>query len=150
MKLQANTVTEYLNQIPNDRKEEFQKLYRTLKDTLPKELEEAYLYDMITFAVPFSIYPNGYHAKKDTPLPFIALALQSKTINLYHMGLYSDPVVLEWYQSRYQELIGKKPNMGKSCLRFSKIDESIITIVFELLQKQSFKEYVAYYDQKRP
>ena len=67
--------------------------------------------------VPHSKYPAGYHVNpKDT----INLAAQKNNVSLYYNGMYGDQELLQWYTEKYKEIVGKKPNMGKTCIRFKK------------------------------
>ena len=66
----------YLAAIPEARKPSFLRLLNIVKENLPEGFEISYYYGMIGFTVPLSRYPEGYHVKANTPLPFINLANQ--------------------------------------------------------------------------
>src|SRR5690606_8451720 len=121
MKTEGTTVTEILNNIPEDRKSAFEKLYNTIKDNIPNGFEAAVSYGMISFVVPLSLYPAGYHCKAIEPLPFVSIASQKNSINLYHMGIYANPELLNWFVAEYPKHCKRKLDMGKSCIRFKYI-----------------------------
>ena len=84
MKTKASTPEEYIAQIPDERKEAMQKLRNVILKNLPEGFEEGINYDMIGYYVPHSIYQNGYHCDPKSPLPFINIASQKNSINIYH------------------------------------------------------------------
>ena len=97
MKVNAETPEQYVDQLPNDRKNAVEKLRKTILDNLPEGFVEVMSYGMIGFVVPHSIYPKGYHCDPKLPLPFINIASQKNAVTLYHMGLYSDQELLNWF-----------------------------------------------------
>ena len=101
MKTKGNTVEEILKNIPEDRSETFQKLHETIVKNLPKGFEAGISYGGLGYVVPHSVYPDGYHCKPAEPLPFAGLASQKNSINFYHMGIYADPELLNWFVSEY-------------------------------------------------
>src|SRR5690554_6534840 len=123
MKYEANTLEEYLDLIPKDRKDAIIKLKNTISDNLPVGFSEKYSDSFIQFVVPLEIYPDGYHCTKDEPLPFIAIASQKHFIALYHMGVYAFDDILNWFVQEYPKHSKTKLDMGKSCIRFKKVDQ---------------------------
>lgn len=123
MEYKVATIADYLTAIPEERKDGIQELYHTLKSNLPKGFTEQISYGHISFVVPFSIFPEGYHCDKSQPLPFLSIASQKNHIAIYHMGIYMDNEVLEWFQNEFPKYSKKKLNMGKSCIRFSKTQD---------------------------
>jgi len=97
----AKNPKEYLDSLPDDRKEAIGKLRNSILEKLPKGFEESMNYGMLCYNVPFSIYPNGYHCNPEMPLPFLSLASQKNFIALYHMGIYADPELLNWFVAEY-------------------------------------------------
>ena len=120
MTSKATTVSEYLNEITEDRKEAILLLRSTILENLPPGFEEQMSYGMIGYVVPFSIYPAGYHCDSKLPLPFMTFANQKNSINLYHMGVYALPELQKWFVEEYSKFSTKKLDMGKSCFRFKK------------------------------
>ena len=145
----VDNVTEYIEALPDDRKEIIQKLRAIIQENLPSGFEEALQYDMISYVVPFSLYPPGYHAKKGEPLPFISLASQKNHIALYHMGLYGDPDVEKWFVDEYAKRIPRKLDMGKSCIRFKNMAQIPYELIGELCGKISVQDYIEIYEKAR-
>ena len=145
----VDNVTEYIEALPDDRREIIQKLRAIIHENLPSGFEEALQYDMISYVVPFSLYPSGYHAKKGEPLPFISLASQKNHIALYHMGLYGDPDVEKWFVDEYAKRIPRKLDMGKSCIRFKNMAQIPYELIGELCGKISVQDYIEIYEKAR-
>lgn len=101
---------------------------------------------MINYVVPLSIYPQGYHAKKGEPLPFISLASQKNHIALYHMGLYDNQEVEKWFVAEYARRVSTKLDMGKSCIRFKNPDTIPYELIAELCQKITVDDYIRFYE----
>jgi len=137
---------EYIAQLPLERQEVMQKLRTTILDNLPEGFTEEMSYGMIGFVVPHSLYPNGYHCDPKLPLPFISLASQKNFIALYHMGLYVDENLLKWFQETYPQHSKAKLDMGKSCIRFKKINDIPFALIAELVQKMSVQDWVKIYE----
>ena len=118
MKADGNTVKDILNNVPPDRLVAFNKLHETIVKSLPKGFEAGISYGGLGYVVPHKLYPAGYHCKPTEPLPFASIASQKNTINFYHMGIYADPKLLDWFVSEYPKHSKAKLDMGKSCIRF--------------------------------
>lgn len=103
---------------------------------------------MIAFVVPHSLYPKGYHCDSKQPLPFISIASQKNFVSLYHMGLYAEESLLEWFQERYKLLINKKIDMGKSCIRFKKYEDIPFELIKELSSKFTPQDWIQKYESK--
>lgn len=146
MQYQAKTVNEYIEQIPEERKDPVEKLRQTVSKNLPQGFEEGILYKMIGFYVPHSIYPDGYHCDPQTPLPFINIASQKNFIALYHSGIYAKKDLLDWFVDEYPKHCKYKLDMGKSCVRFKKVDDIPYDLIAELCQKMTAKEWIAIYE----
>lgn len=146
MRSSATTPMEYLEQLPPDRIEPIIKLRKTILDNLPDGFEETMGYGMISYVVPHSIYPSGYHCDPKQPLPFMSLASQKNHMAFYHMGLYIHPELMDWFTSSYQDIIQKKPDMGKSCLRLKKEKDIPFDLIGELVTKISPDKWIAMYE----
>lgn len=142
------TIEQIIAELPDDRKQPVKKIRELLHENLPEGFEETISYRMIAFVVPHSVYPQGYYVNPNEPLPFISIASQKNHIALYHMGLYTDDDLLEWYQKKYAAIVGKKPDMGKSCLRFKKTNDIPYDLLKELFQKITPQDWVKTYEQK--
>lgn len=144
MKIDANSPEEYLDKIPDDRKEPMRKLRDTIKSNLPDGFEETMSYNMIGYVVPHSIYPLGYHVNPELPLPFINIASQKNFIALYHMGIYADDKILKWFTEEFPKHSKYKLDMGKSCIRFKKPDAIPFNLIGELCKKISVEDWIAH------
>jgi len=148
MKASGNTVDEILNNLPEDRAEAFNNLHSVIVENLPKGFEAAISYGGLGYVVPHTVYPAGYHCKPIEPLPFAGLASQKNSINFYHMGIYSDPELLEWFVAEYPKHSKQKLDIGKSCIRFKKFDQIPNELIGELMQKMTVKQWVDLYESK--
>ncbi|SDS52836.1 protein of unknown function (DU1801) [Polaribacter sp. KT25b] len=146
MTYEANTPEEYIAQLPDDRKIVIEKLRKIIKKNLPKGFEEGVNYKMLGYYVPHSKYPEGYHCNPKLPLPFINIASQKNSVNLYHMGIYADKELLDWFVSEYPKHCKRKLDMGKSCIRFKKMDEIPFDLIGELASKISVNKWVTIYE----
>jgi hypothetical protein len=148
MQATGKTVNEILTNLPADRAEPFNKLHEIILKNLPKGFEAAISYGGLGYVVPHNIYPAGYHCKPSEPLPFAGIASQKASINFYHMGIYAEPDLLEWFVSEYPKYSKQKLDMGKSCIRFKKLEEIPYTLIGELMKKMSVKEWIDIYESK--
>jgi hypothetical protein len=146
MKADGNTVKDILNNVPPDRLVAFNKLHETIVNSLPKGFEAGISYGGLGYVVPHKLYPAGYHCKPIEPLPFAGLASQKNTINFYHMGIYADPKLLDWFVSEYPKHSKAKLDMGKSCIRFKKFDEIPFALIAQLMKKISVKDWINQYE----
>lgn len=146
MKANGKTVKEILINLPEDRAEPFNKLRDVIVKNLPKGFEEGISYGGLGFVIPHKLYPAGYHCKPSEPLPFAGIASQKGSINFYHMGVYSDPKLLKWFVSEYPKHTKQKLDMGKSCIRFNKLDDIPYKLIGELMKKMSAKEWIEKYE----
>jgi uncharacterized protein YdhG (YjbR/CyaY superfamily) len=145
MASKPNSTTEYIDQIPVERKEAFRKLRTTVLENLKGEFQEGLSYGMIGFTVPHSAFPDGYHCNPKLPLPFVSIANQKNFIALYHMGLYADRNLQEWFTSEYTKHTHHKIDMGKSCIRFKKMDDIPYTLIAELLTRMDISSWIELY-----
>ncbi len=146
MKANGKTVMEILTNLPADRAEPFKTLHDVIVKNLPKGFEAAISYGGLGYVVPHSIYPSGYHCKPSEPLPFAGLASQKNSINFYHMGIYADPQLLEWFVAEFPKHTKQKLDMGKSCIRFKKMDDIPYQLLGELMKKMSVKDWINIYE----
>lgn len=140
------TVTDYLNNISEDKKSDFLKLRNCIIKNIPKGFEETMSYGMIGFVVPHKLYPAGYHCDPKLPLPFISIAAQKNFIALYHMGIYCEKNLLDWFVNEYPKHTNQKLDMGKSCIRFKKPDQIPYKLIEELVTKIDVKQWTELYE----
>jgi len=146
MKYIANSVEDYISQLPEDRQGPIKKLRQIINKNLSKGFEEGMNYNMIGFYVPHSVYPDGYHCDTKLPLPFMNLASQKNFIAVYHMGMYANKEILNWFTNEYPKHCKYKLDMGKSCIRFKKMEDIPYELIGELAAKMSSKEWIKLYD----
>ena len=141
-------VQQYIDELEGPRKPEFLELRKVIVDNLPKGFEECIGYGMIGYVVPHSIYPAGYHCTPQLPLPFLNLVMRKDIITFYHMVLYSDEKLLDWFKDEYSQLTSLKLDMGKSCVRFKKSSDIPFALIGALMQKVSVEDWVLIYEEK--
>ena len=148
MQSKASSVDEYIQELPEDRKEVIQKLREIILKNLPEGFSEQIGYGMIGYVVPHSIYPSGYHCTPKLPLPFANIASQKNFIAFYHMGLYANPKIYEWFVSEFTKHSSAKLVMGKSCVRFKKMTDIPFDLIGELMSKISVNDWIETYEEK--
>ncbi len=146
MQSSLKNVKDYIQSIPEERALAFQQLRKAILSNMPDGLEECLSYGMIGYVVPHRIYPKGYHCDTKLPLPFVSLANQKNFIAFYHMGMYADKKILDWFVSEYPKHSKKKLDMGKSCIRFKYMDDIPFDLMGELMQKMSVKDWIKCYE----
>ncbi|MFJ7669145.1 DUF1801 domain-containing protein [Lysinibacillus sp. NPDC097195] len=136
----------YIEQVDEKWRDSFAQLADVIATNIPAGFEQTMNYDMISYVVPLSTYPNGYHVTPNTPLPFISLAAQKRHIAVYHMGIYADTALLSWFQEEYAKRVPTKLNMGKSCIRFSSTKNIPYDLIGELVSKMTPGEWITRYE----
>ncbi|WP_339717123.1 DUF1801 domain-containing protein [Cyclobacterium amurskyense] len=146
MNSKTQSVEAYLDEIPDKRKEAFIKLREVINSNLPEGFEETMSYGMIGYIVPHKLYPAGYHCNPKLPLPFVNLANQKNYIALYHLGIYANEELLNWFTTEYSKFSTTKLDMGKSCIRFKKMDKIPYELIGKLMAKVSTQEWISTYE----
>lgn len=146
MQSKAITINEYINSLPDERKKVISELRKVIKKNLPSGFSEVMSYGMIGYVVPHSMYPAGYHCNPSLPLGFMNIASQKNFIALYHMGIYADKKLLEWFVSEYPKYSKLKLDMGKSCIRFKKMDQIPYQLIGELCAKITPHQWIDLYE----
>ncbi len=146
MRSEAETVAEYLESLSAERKEVVSKLRQVVRKNLPKGFEEVIGYGMIGYVVPFKLYPQGYHCNPKDPLPFMNIASQKNFVAVYHMGIYADEKLSKWFQGEYSKLDVGKLDMGKSCIRFKKMEQIPYQLIGELSSKITPSDWIVKYE----
>lgn len=141
----ASSLEEYLSELPEDRRELVGAIRETILANLPEGYEESMSWGMLSYEVPLSRYPDTYNGK---PLAYAALASQKNYVSLYLMGVYGDGATEDWFHRRYRET-GKRLDMGKSCVRFKKLDEVPLDVVGEVIARLSGDDFIARYEESR-
>ncbi|WP_242134268.1 DUF1801 domain-containing protein [Aestuariivivens marinum] len=146
MQYKATSPDDYINLVPKDHRDALIKLRKTIAANLPEGFEEGINYNMIGYYIPHSVYPNGYHCDPKLPLPFMNIASQKNSINVYHMGIYANESLKKWFVDTYKKQSTKKLDMGKSCIRFKKGEDIPFGLIGELAGKISANEWITYYE----
>jgi hypothetical protein len=143
------TPEDYINIQSLDRQIALKELRQTILNNLPSGFKEVIQYGMIGYVVPHEIYPDGYHVNPKEPLPFLGLANQKGFIAIYHMGIYADKLLMEWFVKAYEELNIGKLDMGKSCIRLRKFNKIPTELIGELCKKMSVEDYISIYEKNK-
>lgn len=146
MQSTAVTTSEYLESLPDDRKQAMVKLRDAILKNLPEGFEEGMSYGMMGWAVPHSTYPQGYHCDPKQALPFLGMASQKNFIAVYHMGVYADKELYDWFVSEYPKYVKTKLDMGKSCIRFKKMETIPYELIGELASKMTVQQWIDLYE----
>lgn len=146
MQIPADSVADYISKIPEERQEVFKKLFDTVNDNLPKGFQEGFSYGMIGWNVPLETYPAGYHCTPGSALPFMGLASQKNFIAFYHMGMYANPELLDWFVEEYPKHSKRKLDMGKSCVRFKKPEDIPFELIAEVSKKMTVQDWISIYE----
>lgn len=146
MQSTAQTPQAYVDSLSEERKVFIEKMRQAIKKTLPKGFEEVMCYGMLGYVVPHSLYPKGYHCDPKLPLGFISLASQKNFVALYHMGIYANPKLLDWFVSEFPKHSKSKLDMGKSCIRFKKMNDIPYELISELASKMTTQDWIDCYE----
>lgn len=142
MTSKAKTVKEYLAGLPEDRRAAIEAVRKVILKNLDKNYEEGMQYGMIGYYVPHRIYPAGYHCDPKQPLPFAGLASQKNHMAVYLMCTYGDKKQRDLFLADWAKS-GKKLDMGKSCVRFKKLDDLVLDAIGNAIARVPAKKYVA-------
>ena len=145
MSSKAELPQDYIDALPEDRKAAIVKIQEALLTNLPEGFTEEMSYGMLGYVVPHSLYPKGYHCTPKLPLPFMGLASQKNFIALYYMG-FADKNLLEWFTAEYPKHCKGKLDIGKSCIRFKKIDDIPYALIGELATKMTVNQWITIYE----
>ncbi len=146
MQSNAQTPDQYIEELPEDRKIAISSLRKVILENLPEGFQETMSYGMIGYVVPHSLYPSGYHCTPNLPLPFLNIASQKNFIAVYHMLVYSDPNINQWFVNEFPKHSKAKLDMGKSCIRFKKLDQIPFDLIGELASKVTVNEWINIYE----
>ena len=148
MQSNATTVEQYLSGLPEDRRHAIEAVREVILKNLDQDYEEGMQYGMIGYYVPHRVYPAGYHCDPKQPLPFAALASQKNYMSLYLMCVYGESPLAKWFREEWAKT-GKKLDMGKSCVRFKKLDDLALEVIAETIKRVPAKTYVEYCEAAR-
>jgi uncharacterized protein YdhG (YjbR/CyaY superfamily) len=136
----------YISNHPPERKTAFMEIISQFSTHLPAGFAPEIAYKMPSFVVPHSLYPAGYHCDPKQALPFVSFANQKNFIAVYHMGIYAKPELLEWFKNEYPNHSKGKLDMGKSCIRFKKMDDIPYELLAALAAKMTVEDWIQLYE----
>ena len=142
-------VLAYLDALEPERRAVMERLMNVIRSNLPDGFEEVMQYGMPSWVVPHALFPDGYHVDPSLPLPFLSLGSQKRHIGLYHMGIYADEALLEWFTHEYPKHCSTKLDMGKSCIRFKNMAKIPDELVAELCTKMTPEDWIQRYRDTR-
>lgn len=145
MQSKAKTVSQYLAELPEDRRQALEAVRAVILKNLDPDMEEGMQYGMIGYYIPHRVFPAGYHCDPKQPLPFGGLASQKNHMSLYFMCLYAEGKLLTWFEKEWAKT-GRKLDMGKCCVRFKKLEDVALDVVGELVRRVSAKDYISHYE----
>jgi hypothetical protein len=141
----AATIEDYLEQLPEERRKVVSDVRKIVLENLPDGYQETLSWGMISYEIPLEEYPDTYNGK---PLGYAALAAQKNHYALYLMNTYQDAELYQWLSDSFQEA-GKKLDMGKSCLRFKRLDDLPLDIIGEVIAKTPPRRLIELYEESR-
>lgn len=145
MQSQAKTVDGYLAELSEDRRAAISAVRDVILRNLDPEYEEGMQYGMIGYYVPHRLFPAGYHCDPTKPLGFASLASQKNHMALYMMCVYGDSEYARWFQEAWKKT-GKKCDMGKSCIRFKKVEDLPLDVIGEAFRRVPARQYIEFYE----
>lgn len=141
----AKTVEEYLERLTADRRIALEQVRQVIKKNLPAGYEEGMDYGMVVYYIPLQRYPKTYNGH---PLGYVALASQKNYMSIYLMNIYGDSKNEKWFKEEFEKA-GKKLDMGKSCVRFKKVEDLSIETIGKAVSLTTLEQYIAHYEQSR-
>ena len=141
MQSKANSVEQYLNELPEDRKESLSIVREAIVKNLPTGYVEVMNWGMITYEVPLETFPDTYNGK---PLMYVALASQKNHMSVYLMGCYMSPKIRKKFENAYKQS-GKKFDAGKSCIRFKKEEDLPLELIGKTIGSMSVEQFIENY-----
>ena len=138
MQSDAKTVDQYISELPPERKQAIQKVRQTILENLPEGFEEAMNWGMISYEIPLATYPDTYNKK---PLMYAALASQKNHMAVYLSGIYISEKARQDFDTAYKAT-GKRFDVGKSCVRFRKLDDLPLELIGEAIASVSVEDFV--------
>jgi hypothetical protein len=139
------TVAQYLKALPKDRRDAIQAVRKVILDNLDDGYAEGMQYGMIGYFVPHSVYPHGYHCDASQPLPYVSIASQKNHMAIYLFCIYTSEGEQRWFREAWAET-GKKLDMGKSCVRFKKLDDVALDVIGKAIKRTPAKKFIAHYE----
>jgi hypothetical protein len=147
MQSKATSVADYLAELPPDRLSAIEAVRAVVNANIDPGFQETMQYGMIGWSVPHSTYPAGYHCDPRQPLPFAGLASQKNHMALYMMCIYSGEKNEKWFREAWAKT-GKKLDMGKSCIRFKKVEALALDVIAAAIARTSMRDFIELYERE--
>ena len=147
MPSEVQDVEEYLASLPEDRREAITAIREVILKNLPKGYEEGIQWGMPSYFVPLSEYPSGYNCQPDQPLPFVGFASQKNHMAFYGFCIYMDDALKDRFIEDWKKT-GKKLDMGKSCVRFKKLEDVPLKVIGDAVKRVPMKKYIKQYEEQ--
>tara|TARA_Y100000815_G_scaffold225204_1_gene212690 strand:- start:697 stop:1182 length:486 start_codon:yes stop_codon:yes gene_type:complete len=141
----AKSVEEYMAALPEDRLEAITAIREVILKNLHKGYEEGMQWGMPSYFVPLSAYPAGYNCQPDQPLPFVGFASQKNHMAFYGFCIYMDEELKNRFVADWKKT-GKKLDMGKSCVRFKKLEDVPLKVIGDAVKRVPMKKYIKQYE----
>lgn len=142
MKSDAATVDDYLRELPADRRAAIEAVRKVIRKNLDKDYEEGMQYGTLSYYVPHSVYPAGYHCDPRQPLMFAAIASQKNYLSFYFMPIYGDANLRTWFEQAWADA-GKKLDAGKACIRFKRVEDLALDVIGQAVRRVPARAYIA-------
>ena len=133
--------------LPEDRREAITTIRKVILKNLPKGYEEGIQWGMPSYFVPLSAYPSGYNCQPDQPLPFVGFASQKNHMAFYGFCIYMDDALKDRFVEDWKKT-GKKLDMGKSCVRFKKLEDVPLKVVGDAVKRVPMRKYIKQYEEQ--
>jgi len=141
----AKTVSEYLKELPADRRKAISAVRNVIRKNLPKGFVEGMSHGMIGYYIPLEDYSDTYNGE---PLALAGIAAQKNYNSLYLLTVYGNRATEKWFKARYKAS-GKKLDMGKSCVHFKRADDMPLDLIAETIARVPKDVYIKYYEDVR-
>lgn len=141
----ATTVAQYLKELPEDRRRAISTVRKVIRKNLPKGFVEGMSFGMIAYYIPLRNFPKTYNGE---PLGVAGLASQKNHMAVYLNNIYSTPATAKWFKQRYKAS-GKRMDIGKSCVRFRKLEDLPLELIGEAVAMTSKEELIELYEDAR-
>ena len=141
----AKTVVEYLKSLPTEKREVIGAVRKVILKNIPKGYVEVMNWGMIVYEVPLATYSITYNKQ---PIGIAALAAQKNYFSLYLMNVYGNKETEKWFRDEFNKA-GKKLDMGKSCVRFKKLDDLPLDVIGKTIAKTTVKDCISLYEKSR-
>ena len=141
MKSDATTVEEYLAGLPQQRQADLETVREVILNNLAEGFVESMNFGMIAYEVPLEMFPDTYNKQ---PLMYAALASQKNYMIVYLMSIYATEEARTKFERVY-EASGKPMDVGKSCVRFKRVEDLPLDLIGEAITSQTPESYIAHY-----